>query len=90
MLWHADSLGEFYDCNEDTTVYFHPASGNTHLLSNFAAYLLQQLAQQQPLGLDQLITKISPDIDSQDLPELSRALPEILGELVALDVIEPL
>ena len=89
MLWHVSPLGEFYNSGESTTVYFDPASGDTHLISNFAAYLLQQLAL-QPMGLDQLIDLISPDIDPQDLPELSQTLPALIEELMALDVITQL
>jgi len=89
MLLSVAPLGEFYNCNEDTTVYFDPASGDTHLLSNFAAYLLRQLAV-QPMDIEQLITRIAPDIDPQDIPELSRHVPDVIAELAALDVIAEL
>lgn len=92
MRWYVDPLGEFYDCNEDATVYFDPASGDTHLLKNFAAYLLKQLAA-QPMGIEELTARISRDIDPRDLPDLSNlqnTIAELLDELTALDVVEPL
>ena len=87
MIWHVSPLGEFYTCSEDASVYFNPASGNTHLLSNFAAHLLVQLAQ-EPMDMEQLIDRVASDIDPAELPELRNALPEMLAELAALDVIE--
>ena len=87
MIWRVDSLGDFYSCNEDTVVYFDRASGNTHLLNEFAAFLLQQL-DGQPMETDQLIAKITPELDPHDLVELTQAIPGILAELVALDLVD--
>mgnify|MGYP003381844377 CR=1 FL=1 len=89
MRWHVDSLGEFCDCNETTVVYFDRASGDTHLLGEFAAYLLQTLAA-QPMDTPRLIAHLSRDTDAVDLAELERTVPEMLDELLALDVIDRL
>jgi PqqD family protein of HPr-rel-A system len=86
MPWCVDSLGEFYNCNESTTVYFDCTSGDTHLLSEFAAHLLQAIAQ-QPMTIDQLIEKVSSDVEPNDRSELGSAIAEILNELATLDVI---
>jgi len=89
MRWHVDSLGDFYNCNEATVAYFDRASGDTHLLGEFAAYLLQSLAA-QPMDTPQLIAHLSQDTDAVDLAELERTVPEMLDELMALDVIDRL
>jgi PqqD family protein of HPr-rel-A system len=83
--WRIDSMGRFYDPAEDTVVYFDSHSGDTHLLSDFAAYILQQL-DDQPLTTEELVNRISPAIGSSDIPELTMAVSGVLEELVALEV----
>ena len=80
-------MGQFYDPGEDMVVYFDPASGDTHLISHFAAYLIQQFTG-QPMGIEALIKQISPDIDPVDLLEMTEATPDVLAELVTLDVLK--
>jgi hypothetical protein len=87
MIWRIVSHGRFYDAGESTVVYFDLASGDTHLISDFAAYLIQQLTA-QPLGIEALVNQISPDINPDDLPEVTQATPGVLEELVALDILE--
>ena len=80
-------MGQFYDPGEDMAVYFDPASGDTHLISHFAAYLIQQFTD-QPMEIEALIKQISPDIDPVDLLELTQATPDVLEELVTLDILK--
>ena len=87
MKWRIDSMGRFFDAGEGMVVYFDPASGDTHLVSDFAAYLIQQFAD-QPMDIEELINRISPDIDSGDLLEMTEATPDVLAELVTLDVLK--
>jgi PqqD family protein of HPr-rel-A system len=87
MKWQVDTMGLFYDADEGTTVYFDPASGDTHLISDFSAYLIQQFAE-QPLGMEALIARISPDLAPEDLAEMTQATPDLLAELVALDILQ--
>jgi PqqD family protein of HPr-rel-A system len=87
MKWQIDSMGRFYDPDEGMVVYFDPASGDTHLISDFAAYLIQQFTD-QPMGIEALIKQISPDIDPGDLLELTQATPNVLEELVTLDILK--
>jgi hypothetical protein len=87
MKWRAASEGQIYQCNEDSVVYFDPASGNTHLLSDFAGYLIEKLAG-EAMDLEQIINQITPGIDSEYLPDIDKSIPQLLSELVALDVIE--
>ena len=88
MTWHLETIGHFYTCGEDMAVYFDPASGDTHLVSNFAAHLIQRIAGQEcPLTNQQIIELVSADIEPADLAELSGAVPGILSELAALDIV---
>ena len=88
MSWNIDSVGLFYACDEGMVVYFDPASGDTHLVSDFAAYLIQRIAEEsRPVDSEELISLIADDIEPTDLPELIQAIPEILAELNSLDII---
>lgn len=89
MKWYIQSLGRFYAPDEAMVVYFDPASGDTHLISEYTAFLIQQFADQSnPMDMDTLITCISPDIDPEDLPELIESTPAVLAELVTLDILQ--
>ena len=89
MHWQIDSMGLFYEPEDGMVIYFDPASGDTHLVSEYAAYLIRQFADQpQPMDIDTLINHISPDIDPDDLLELTQATPDVLAELVALDILQ--
>jgi hypothetical protein len=84
------TIGCIYECGEDTAVYFDPASGNTHLISDFAAYLARHLASAaQPLDIAEIIELVRIDVEAEDLPELSLAVPEILNALADLGIVDP-
>jgi hypothetical protein len=68
-------------------VYFDSHSGDTHLIGDFAAYIMQQL-DYQPLTTEQLVDKISPMIESSNIPELATAVTGVLEELLALDILK--
>ena len=87
MKWRNESRGRFYNANEGTVVYFDSHSGDTHLLSDFAAYVLQQLGH-QPLTTDELVDQISSAIVPENIPDLREALAGVLKELVALDILK--
>ena len=88
MKWQICSLGQFYDCSEEMVVYFDSASGDTHLINDFAAYLIKQIANlNRPVCNEELITLITADIEPADLSELTLAIPDILSELAALDIV---
>ena len=80
-------MGRFYDASEDTVVYFDARSGDTHLLSDFAAYVMQQL-DDHPLTTEELVNKILPTIESGNSSELAKAVSGVLEELVALDILQ--
>ncbi len=87
MKWRSDSVGRFYDSNESTVVYFDSHSGDTHLLSEFAAYIMQQFAG-EPLTTEELMNKISPEVESGDVSDLRESVVGILEELFALDLLK--
>jgi PqqD family protein of HPr-rel-A system len=68
-------------------VYFDSYSGDTHLLSDFAGYVMQQL-NDQPLTTAELVQQISPGVDSEDIPDLESAITGVLEELVLLDILK--
>jgi len=87
MKWRNSSPGRFYSSNEITVVYFDSHSGDTFLISEFAAYLMQQLGDQS-LSTEELANKISPSIDLGDFTDLNEAISGVLEELVALDILQ--
>ena len=88
MKWQIHSIGQFYDRSEEMVVYFDSASGDTHLINDFAAYLIQQIANlNRPVCSEELITLVTADIEPTDLSELTLAIPDILSELAALDIV---
>lgn len=87
MKWRIHSTGRFYDANESTVVYFDSHSGDTHLLSAFAAFVMQQFGS-DPLTSEQLIAQISPTVDFPVGTELNQVVEGILAELVSLDILK--
>ncbi len=87
MMWRVHSQGRLYDAGEDTVVYFDPYSGDTHLLSDFAGYVMQQF-DNRPLSTEDLVLRLSRAIDSADIPDLEEALTSVLEELVLLDILK--
>lgn len=87
MTWLNSCTGRFYDSNEGTVVYFDSHSGDTHLLSDFAACVMQQF-DNQPLTTEELVSKMSPTIEPGDIPDLTEAVAGVLEELVALDILK--
>ncbi len=87
MKWRVEAVGQFYDPSEGLVVYFDPASGDTHLISEFAAYLVRQLAL-TPLTLEEITEQIEQDVEPEDQSALITKLPDIIDSLVKLDVVQ--
>jgi PqqD family protein of HPr-rel-A system len=87
MKWRMQSEGRFYDANESTVVYFDSHSGDTHLITDFAAFLIQQFSQ-QPLGIEELVSRISAHVDASDGAEFKDDVLTVLNELVSLDILK--
>ena len=68
MQWRLTSSGMAYNRDEGAVVYYHPASGDTHLISSAAFSLIQSL-QAGPLSERALQTRLSDylsDIEPAD------------------------
>jgi PqqD family protein of HPr-rel-A system len=87
MKWRNDSTGRFYDASESTVVYFDSRSGDTHLLSDFAAHLMQQFGE-HALTTEELVNQISPTIALGDTSDLMQVVAGVLEELAALDILK--
>lgn len=87
MTWRTYSKGRLYDTNESTVVYFDSYSGDTHLLSDFAGFVMQQLSN-QPLTTEEVVNQISLSIDSEEIPDLEDAVTGVLEELALLDILK--
>lgn len=87
MKWQIHSAGRFYDANESTVVYFDSHSGDTHLLTDFAGFIMQQFGE-EPLTTEGLLDKISTAVESPGEGDLRQALLAVLEELVSLDILK--
>ena len=87
MAWRFNQAGHFFDPGEDLVVYFNPESGDTHLISEFAAYLLHAMPD-HPVEYGELIELIRPDLDPEYATELLAEIPTIFEELVNLDIVK--
>lgn len=86
MKWRTYSMGRLYDASEDTVVYFDSHSGDTHLLSDFAGYIVRQLSL-QPMTTEELVSELTPSFDPEDIAGLHETVTGVLQELVTLDIL---
>jgi PqqD family protein of HPr-rel-A system len=87
MKWRIESPGRFYDAGERAVVYFDTASGDTHLLSDFAAYILEQF-EGRPLSVAELASLAEQAVEPGDRQDLEAMITGVLEELVALDILK--
>ncbi|MFT4615630.1 MAG: hypothetical protein ACI9NT_002788 [Bacteroidia bacterium] len=87
MKWRLASRGLFYDASEGSVVYYDCDSGDTHLLSEFAACILRQF-DNNALGIAQLIKAVRVVGDSD--PELESAVLSALDELASMHILKSL
>ncbi|MEM6579639.1 MAG: HPr-rel-A system PqqD family peptide chaperone [Pseudomonadota bacterium] len=87
MRWQVSKLGEFYDRDEDTIVYFDRASGDTHLLSTFAGSLLQELGE-RTMTVEELASILPKEAAAVDTDQFEQAVKAVLEDLSVLDIIE--
>ena len=87
MKWRIASTGRVYDPGESTVVYFDNDSGDTHLLSDFAAFVIEQF-DGQSLSAEELVDRISPVVESGQFPDLASALHDVVMDLAALDILK--
>ena len=88
MLWRIESEGRFYDAGEGSMVYFDPNTGDTHLLTDLAGFVLQQFSPGQPLTQDTLVAHVAPHFDEADQGNLAEIVTAVLQELCFLDILQ--
>lgn len=87
MKWRTAGKGRVYDPGENTVVYFDTDSGDTHLLGDFAAFVIEQF-DGQSLTVAELAERISPAIEPDQFPDLAGAVQDVVMELSALDILK--
>ncbi|MCR9105116.1 MAG: HPr-rel-A system PqqD family peptide chaperone [Gammaproteobacteria bacterium] len=86
MRWRVSTAGKFYDENEGSVVYFDPASGDTHLLTDFAAQIVRELSGAAKTSRE-LEDSLADMTDTADQAQLREAIATVIGELVELGVV---
>ena len=86
MKWQIAPNGRTYDPGEDTVVYFDADSGDTHLISEFAALIIQQFAGRD-VESGEIIELLSKQVDPELATEIPEAVPRIMDELAALSIV---
>ena len=87
MLWHIQSSGHFYDPGEDTVIYYDPSSGDTHLLTDLAAFVVEQI-QDAPASESDLLEKLRPHLAGESV-DIETLLGGVLRDLRILDIAQP-
>jgi PqqD family protein of HPr-rel-A system len=87
MDWHLTSPGKLYDRNESLLVYFHFASGNTHLISEFAGELLAFL-RETPCSSERVCDRFEGRFTDIDAFDRAQVIDDNLQALEAIDLIE--
>ena len=86
MKWRLQATGLFYDAGEGGVVFYDPASGDTHLLSDFSAHLLQQLTT-TPTDLAEVTDRVRPAL-AADIDDPAGLVRGVLDELVDLHILK--
>ena len=87
MTWRLTSPGREYNRDEGVAIYFHPASGNTHLVSDLAASVLRVMAA-GPLSNEDLVAFHAEALAEVGATERPGLIDEILRDLAIIDLVE--
>lgn len=87
MNWRACSRGLTYSAGDGFVVYFDPGSGKTHMLSEIAAWLLEELSR-HPLSHEQLKKHILQQAENVSSAEIEKITSALIQELQSFDLIE--
>lgn len=87
MAWRLLASGRFFDAGEASVIYFDPRSGDTHLINELAAFILQQLAT-GPLDTAALLARVRSESGSTDSGAFASAVNAVLEELLDLDLLQ--
>lgn len=82
------SSWEIYDRGEESVVYYDSASGDTHLISRYAARLLQNI-KTFPRSIEEIVEALGVDSDDEigDSSEFQCRVREILHQLDDLGIV---
>lgn len=86
-MWHLQSTGRFYDANEETVIYYDPNSGDTHLLTDLAAFVVEQIGR-GVASEAALLEQLAPHLDGESV-DAQQLLEGVLQELHHLDIARP-
>ena len=87
MQWRITAPGRIYDSGEDSIVYFDPRSGDTHLLTSFAAFVIEQLTS-EPMDIPALTDQAIPLAETERPENVRSAICAVIEELEQLDILE--
>ncbi len=85
MRWQVSTVGKFYDESEGTVVYFDPQSGDTHLLTDFAAQIVRELSESAKTTAE-LEKRLATMADDADFQTLRDGIASVIVELEQLDI----
>lgn len=83
-MWHIASAGRFYDANEETVIYYDPNSGDTHLLTDLAAFVVEKISGGATTE-SALLEQLAPHLDGEQV-DPKYLLDGVLQELQHLDI----
>ena len=86
MKWLPQPNLVIYDRDEESVVCYHSGSGETHLISAFAAHVLKKITA-KPLSTAELVDALYTDVDPDDVSELKTIVPDLLDQLAELDIV---
>ena len=89
MDWRLTSPGLAYNRDEGAAVYFHPASGDTHLVSSLAASLLALLASGVHTEEELECCLGGAEDFGPESPDRARIIDDTLQQLYTIHLIEP-
>jgi PqqD family protein of HPr-rel-A system len=90
QLWASSSLGTFQwrNWDEEETILFHTASGNTHVLSPPAAAVLKEL-EHASLDFEEIVRRVTISLGNVHDDSLADQVRRLLDEFDQLGLIEP-
>jgi len=88
MQWRLTSSGMAYNRDEGAVVYYHPASGDTHLISSAAFSLIQSL-QGGALTEGALQARLADSLGDLESADGQQLLDDMLHELYLIHLVEP-
>lgn len=89
MKWQITTMGRIYDPGEGSAVYYDHRTGDTHLLTDFAAFLISQLGSQAHSEQD-VVETIREHFEADEQTSVPELVHQVLKDLHALDIVQRL